>query len=145
MIHELKFEVKRQTAQPIAQIMSELLQGISAETILCPIPTAPSRIRERGFDHTKLITTHLSEYSGLEQKQFLGRKTNARQVGSSRSDRFKHMEQEFYTKNAEQLKGRNVLLVDDVFTTGATLSGASRVLKSAGAKSVSAIVFAQKV
>jgi ComF family protein len=144
LIKSLKFEVKRQSAQPIARLMVELLPAI-ADVVLCPLPTAPARIRSRGFDHTKLIAKYLAEYSNLEQKIYLGRKSNVRQLGSTRSKRLEQMENEFFVKSGAELTGKSILLVDDVVTTGASLSAAAKVLKKAGAKRVTAIVFAQKL
>ena len=125
--------------------MLEVLTGIPEGTIVCPLPTAPSRIRERVFDHTMLLTKQIAKHTGLEYKALLGRKTNVRQLGSIRTERLEQMEQEFYAKNLEMIEGRNILLIDDVVTTGASLSGAASVLKKAGAKSVRAVVFAQKL
>ena len=125
--------------------MLEVLTGIPEGTIVCPLPIAPSRIRERGFDHTMLLTKQIAKHTGLEYKALLGRKTNVRQLGSTRTERLEQMEQEFYAKNLEMIEGRNILLIDDVVTTGASLSEAASVLKKAGAKSVRAVVFAQKL
>jgi ComF family protein len=143
----MKFDCKRQAAEPIAQIMTELLQNLPTQIkyILTPLPTASSRIRQRGFDHSQLITKYLAKYLELKPQSLLGRKSNVRQLGSSRSKRFEQTEQEFYIKDNKFIKDSTILLVDDVVTTGASLSGAARVLLNAGAKQVHAIVFAQKM
>lgn len=147
LLRSLKFELMRQAVDPISQIMMEALENkkLPDSLILCPLPTAPSRIRERGFDHTKLITNKISSSLGIKNESLLKRKTNVRQLGSSRSQRIAQMSQEFYVNNPEKIEGRTILLVDDVMTTGASLSSASKVLKMAGAKRVYALVFAQKV
>lgn len=144
LIKSLKFEVKRQSARPIARLMAELIPD-GDDIVLCPLPTASARIRARGFDHTKLITKYFAEYSGLEKKEYLGRKSNVRQLGSTRSQRLEQMENEFYVRPGQQVAGKNILLVDDVVTTGASLSAAAKTLKKSGAKRVTAIVFAQKI
>lgn len=144
LIKSLKFDAKRQAARPIAGLMAEMLP-VDGDSVLCPLPTAPARIRARGFDHTKLITKYLSDYSGLQRKEYLSRKSNTRQLGSTRSQRLKQMENEFFVKSGQQIADKNILLVDDVVTTGASLSAAAKELKRAGAKRVTAIVFAQKI
>ncbi len=144
LIKSLKFEVNRQSASSIAKLMAELLPANDGY-VLCPLPTAPARIRSRGFDHTKLITKYLAGYSGLEKRNYLRRKSNVRQLGSTRSQRLEQMENEFFVKSGLQVMDKNILLVDDVVTTGASLAAAAKVLKRAGAKRVSAIVFAQKI
>jgi ComF family protein len=143
----MKFDCKRQATEPVAQIMSELLQNIPTQLdyVVTSLSTASSRIRQRGFDHSELITKHIAKELGVKAQSLLGRKTNVRQLGSNRTKRFNQMEQEFYTKNKNLIQGKTILLVDDVVTTGASLSGAARVLLNAGAKQVHAIVFAQKM
>jgi competence protein ComFC len=147
LIHAMKFDCKRQAAEPIAQIMSEVLKSYSNDTnyLLTPLPTASSRIRQRGFDHSKLIAQSMAKELGTESQSLLGRFSNVRQLGSNRTKRFQQMEQEFYTINDELIKDKTILLVDDVVTTGASLSGAAKVLLNAGAKQVRAVVFAQKI
>ena len=56
LVHAYKFDVKRQAVESIAQIMSQSLPYIRDKSILlCPMPTAPARIRQRGFDHARLL------------------------------------------------------------------------------------------
>jgi ComF family protein len=145
LIRSLKFDSKRQAAEPIARMMAEILPKTMQDFVLCPLPTAPSRIRERGFDHTKLIAKDLSFYTGIKYTALLGRKSNVRQLGASRSQRLVQMKEEFFAKDVQTIVGKNVLLVDDVVTTGASVSAAAKTLKKAGAKRVIAIVFAQKL
>jgi len=145
LIRELKFNSKRQSAQPIARMMTDLLPEASENMVICPLPTAPVRIRQRGFDHTKQISKHITEYSSMNIGYFLGRKSNVRQLGSSRAQRLEQMQNEFFVNPKTDVAGKSILLVDDVVTTGASLSAAAKTLKKAGAKRVTAIVFAQKI
>ena len=144
LIHELKFQHRRQASHAVSICMSQVPTLQAQGYILCPIPTSPERIRERGFDHCKLICKQLSTLLGTEGIKFLERSTNVRQVGSSRAERFRQMEMEFKLSQQRTVKGRKILLVDDVMTSGATVASAARILKKAGAKEVSAIVFARK-
>lgn len=142
LLKEFKFSYKRQNAVAIAKMMAKSTDKISG-FVLCPIPTAPSRIRMRGFDHAKLIAKRLSKETGLHTDYVLKRKSNARQLGSSRKQRIEHMQNEFYVKKG--LDGQKVIIVDDVMTSGATLAAASRILKEAGASEVRAVIFARQV
>lgn len=144
LVKSLKFKFRRQASESISTMMAGLVVDADRNYIICPVPTAPSRIRQRGFDHAVLISKILSNKLSLPHQKLLARNSNTRQLGSSRKDRFEHMLNEFSVTNNQKLKGYSILLVDDVMTTGATLAAAAKTLKKAGAKSVSAIVFAQK-
>lgn len=144
LIKELKFNYKRQASESISRIMTNVISEVDPDLVVCPIPTAPSRIRKRGFDHCALISKELAKNLNLKQIKFLKRHSNVRQLGSSRRDRFEHMKSEFEVVKVGDLKDRNIMLVDDVMTTGATLGAAAKALRSSGAKSVSAVIFAQK-
>jgi len=137
-----KLDMKR----PVAGVLTELLTDIEVaypdDAVLCHVPTAPRRIRSRGFDHAKLLAKHYADVCGLPHVGLLARRSNNRQLGSSRDERFQHMLEEFYVPDAALVNGKTVVLLDDVTTTGATLAGAAKVLKAAGAKRVYAVVFA---
>lgn len=144
LVAEVKFAYRRQGTTSMVSSMKRFQPFLPQRAILCPIPTAPARIRERGFDHAKMLAKQLSN-ADHPMQVFLRRKTNARQVGATRRARFEHMLYEFEVVHPEKVKGQHVVLVDDVMTTGATLAAAARVLRQAGAKSVKALVFARGV
>lgn len=145
LVKELKFMLHRDAAQTMAGLMARALpETVDSTWLLCPVPTAPKRIRERGFDHIAEIMKHLSRILPHEEAACLVRTSNVRQLGATRHQRIQQMQHEFsIAKNAE-VKGKKVLLVDDVVTTGASIAAASRTLRDAGAIRVSALVFAQK-
>lgn len=144
LVHDFKFERKQAAAGPISSMMKEALPYIDAEVIVTHIPTATSRVRKRGYDHAELIARALAGQLGLQHETLLYRITQTRQVGSRRTERIKQMEQAFVCKDAQKVAKRQILLVDDLTTTGATLEAAARCLKTQGARAVSAAVFAQK-
>lgn len=113
--------------------------------LIVPIPTATQRIRQRSFDHAKLLSRQLARNLKLETANALRRIGQSRQLGSRRSDRLVQTKDNYVVKDPRRIQGRNILLVDDVVTTGATLQAASQALKSAGAKSVDALVFAKRL
>lgn len=145
IIKEFKFNGKRAVAKELAHHMSS--SGTkNNNTILVHIPTATARIRERGYDHAKLLAAALAKESGLIHLPLLARTSQQRQVGSGRTERFKNISGVFrISGTAKDVEGAHILLVDDVVTTGATLAEAARVLRAAGAQRVDATVFAQTV
>ena len=130
--------------------MRQVSIAVDGDIILCPIPTASSRRRGRGFDHAKLLMhtywRKLPAYLQLSGRpqQLLTRQSNTRQLGASRPQRIEQMQDEFALKPRADVDGKTVLLIDDVVTTGATLASAAKTLKNAGAKRVYALVYAQK-
>lgn len=77
----------------------------------------------------------------MEFKKVLIRQVHSRQVGKSRTERLKNTKGNFVV--AQNVKGLDLLLIDDVITTGATISECASVLKEAGAKSVTALAIAK--
>lgn len=144
LIHDFKFERKRAASEPIARLMKQSLPFFGPKTIITHIPTATRRVRKRGYDHAELIALELSNQLSLTRRKLLYRTTQTRQVGSKRDQRIQQMKQAFVCANREITFGSSILLVDDLATTGATLGAAALCLKQAGAKSISAVVFAQK-
>lgn len=146
LLRAYKFSVQRPAAKPIAVMINEIITSHDFTGFsICSLPTAPARIRERGFDHTRLLAHELSRLMKLKTNPVLSRVSNVRQLGATRTERLQQMDHEFFIEKPFAVKGKTFLLLDDVMTTGASISAASRVLKKAGARDVYAVVFAQKL
>lgn len=144
LIRGFKFERQLEAADVIAEFINQTLPFLPPNMIICHVPTITSHVRQRGYDHAKLIAARLAKTMDRKHLALLSRTDQLRQVGSKRSNRLKQLENSFQTTNPELIVGAEILLIDDVMTTGGTLAAASRQLYSKGAKSVSAAVFAQK-
>ncbi len=143
MIRKLKFERSRAAASFIAAMLDETLPYFSNEVVVTYVPTASKRIRLRGYDHAKLIAEQFARRRGVTCASLLIRHGHSRQVRATKSARAAQAAQS-YTAKHTKTPHKSVLLIDDILTTGATLEAASRVLKKAGVKHISAAVFAQK-
>lgn len=142
LVRVYKFERAKAAHGVIASLLDEFLPLLPPETIVTYVPTTTSRVRQRGYDQSRLIARSLAYKRGLLFDDILLRASNTRQVGSGRKDRFAQLEGAFEIKQISKVNNQRILLVDDVLTTGATLESASKVLSEAGAKVIDAIVFA---
>lgn len=132
-----KFERVKSAYLMIADLLSDAIPELPANTIIIPIPTTPSRIRERGYDHMLLICKRLAKLRNLTCQQLIVRKTNTKQRQSSAKTRISQAKQAFEINGNSNINpGTNYLLVDDVITTGATIKYAAKTLRDAGAKHV---------
>lgn len=144
LVHDFKFARKQTAAEPISRLMDQTLPFLPANTIVVHVPTATTRVRARGYDHAMLVARALARQRGLLHVAALARHGQARQVGATREQRLSQLSDAFWVARPEVVRGASVLLVDDLVTTGGSLEAAARCLREAGAKTVSAVVFAQK-
>ena len=91
--------------------------------LILPVPLYPSRRRKRGYNQSDYICQGISNATGITwDPSILGRSINTRtQTKKERSQRWKNMKDAFFVRKSESLESKNVLLVDDVVTTGATM------------------------
>ena len=142
LIDDYKFERMKAAHRPLADLLAARLPELPSNTIIVPIPTVNSHIRQRGYDHTLLIAKQLAKMKKLQMMQPLERITSAKQRGATRQQRIKQAQQAFGLRHDVQPE-RSYLLIDDVVTTGATLKYAAKLLKDAGAMDVWVAVVAR--
>lgn len=118
---------------------------LKSKTIIAAVPLYSSKQRERGFNQAELIASRLSDALGLPIESPLNKvKKTKNQAGlKDNEERVKNVSGCFKAKNAEKIAGKNVILVDDVFTSGATINEAVKILKENGAKKIIAFVLAK--
>jgi ComF family protein len=112
--------------------------------IIVPVPLHPTRLRERGFNQAGLLTELLSTRISIRCKRVLKRiRYTTTQTALDRAERIENLHNAFRLRKNADVRGLHVLLIDDVLTTGSTLSECARVLKRAGAISVYAATAAR--
>lgn len=120
----------------------ELAWFLNEKPTVVPVPLHPKRLKMRGFNQAELIGNALAKIYNLSCKNLLSRiKDTHQQVGRIRIDRLQNMQDAFQV-NFQQVP-QNVLLIDDVWTTGATLSECCATLKKSGVKKVWGLVLAR--
>lgn len=141
LVKKLKFDRAAAVANILADVMASTLPALPSSTVITYIPTANSRVRQRGYDQARLIARQVAKQKGLPFKLLLKRSGKTRQVGADRTQRHTQLQDAF---TATKQLPNSILLVDDVLTTGATIEAAAKALKKAGATEVNAALFAHK-
>jgi predicted amidophosphoribosyltransferase len=130
---------------PVAGLMADRIHWLAPAHVLSgtlvPVPPAPSRLRRRGFDPAGELAASLAEQISIPLEQCLVRRGGRRQVGRRRAERVGQPPR----IHASATAPRSVVLVDDVLTTGATLTACAQALRAAGAARVVAITFARRL
>jgi predicted amidophosphoribosyltransferase len=130
---------------PVADLMADRIHWLAPAHMLSgamvPVPAAPSRLRRRGFDPAGELAGALSERLQAPLDPCLVRRGGDRQVGRRRAQRLGRPPRIL----ARGPVPRSVILIDDVLTTGATLSACAKALRAAGAVRVVALTFARRL
>ena len=112
-------------------------------SVLCPIPARASSKRKRGFDHIATIVQELSELSGIPSCSLLGTFEGGDQRNLDAKQRLKNMEHSFYLDSSIGKIPEQIILIDDVITTGSTLYAAAKILRKEGATHIFAATLAR--
>ena len=156
IVWEIKYHNNKNLAEKVAVHMHDILiEEISEDIlfknvtkpILVPIPMSKQRKRIRGFNQALLLARCIykidpSMYKKISNSLSYKRKYIPQTTIKHRKKRMENMEDCFYIKNPKEIEGQNIIIVDDVSTTGATIKEARRVLKESGAKHIRAITIA---
>jgi ComF family protein len=140
-VHILKFERAAAAAADIAASIAAQLPRRN-DWLVTHVPTAPARVRQRGYDQSRLVARLVAARIAAPYSPLLARRTAVRQVGATRARRQQQMQHAFRPLRVHTFQQKHILLIDDVLTTGSTIAAAAAVLQAAGAAQVSAAVFA---
>ena len=136
VIKEFKFHNMPWLADALAKEMLPLLQN--GYDLLIPVPLHGNRLQERGYNQSELLTRALSRYSGMPWQCSLKRvRDTPHQTGLDRTERLQNLRDAFALNcDTSSIKGKRIILIDDVLTTGTTLRSCAQVLYHHGAKEI---------
>ena len=148
VIHQFKYNRQIHLRHLVARWLRAALDDDRLRSrqfdIMVPVPLHPARQRERGFNQASLLAELLSAQISIPSRAILKRvRYTTTQTALARSERMENLHNAFRLRKNADVRGLRVLLIDDVLTTGSTLSECARVLKRAGATSVHAATAAR--
>lgn len=138
LIDRFKFERVRGAYVPLADLLDSTLPHLPPEVTVVPVPTISPHIRVRGYDQTRLVAQRFARQRNLAYAPWLRRATSTVQRGAGRQQRYRQAKEAFAAPSAQGI----CLVIDDITTTGATLTAAAQTLLDAGASEVWVAVIA---
>ncbi len=147
LIHLLKYEQVRPAADALGRVLAQTIAALEPlfggdQILVVPVPLHARKRRQRGFNQTELIARAALKLKPagkrleLDARVLERRRETQSQTGLTRHQRRENMRGAFAVVKPERVVGQEVLLVDDVFTTGTTVSECARILRRAGAAKV---------
>lgn len=144
LIHLFKYGKVESLAKPLSRLLARSLPQNESFDCIIAMPMHWRKHWERGFNQAELLARPIARRYGLKLSSNLRRARYTKsQAGLTEPQRRENLRGSFRLRRPEEISGRRILLVDDVFTTGATLRAAAVALKSAGAARVSALTLAR--
>ena len=138
LVQDLKYHSARAAAPAIAELLDDLLPNIENSAAVIPLPTIPKHIRARALDHTLIIAKHFSKLRpDIHIEPALIRAKNTVQVGSDSKTRRLQANQAYsISPNFKPDSNTTYILLDDVWTTGASMQSAYQKLRQVGTKNI---------
>ena len=149
LVHLLKYDGMQPIAGRLGVLLAECLEPLAGSMprrmVVIPVPMHPVKQRQRGFNHAELLArAAIAELRKRDPQRVLQLETNllkrvrvtVSQSGLTTHQRRQNLRGAFFAPRTAALAGQDVLLIDDIYTSGATARACSRVLRNAGARSV---------
>jgi len=147
-IIEFKQSRYKHIGEVFADIVLDFYEKLNLKVdIVIPVPIHENRYRDRGFNQSQILASKIDDvYSGLVDNNVLKRiKDTPHQTGLSRNNRQENLNKAFEVIDKKKIKGKKILLIDDIYTTGSTLDECTTTLLKAGAKSVVSLCLARGI
>jgi len=150
-IHRFKFKKRKILADPLGILLIKYLShnpmlDMNEFELIIPVPLHKKRLRERGFNQAELLARVIGRYYELPVVSALERVKNTKaQFDLPREERFSNISGAFKVADPRSVYNKRILLLDDIYTTGATIAECSRALKIAGARRVEVLTLSRAV
>ena len=149
LVHALKYQGADYVAPYMGALMAQRFSAfaqLADVNLVVPVPLYNARLKKRGYNQSELLARFFCKETGLalDVTSLVRLRDTCSQTKLGRQARVENMAGAFGVKNPAVLKGKIILLIDDVATTGATLEACAQVLRRAGAKRVLAYTFARE-
>lgn len=143
----LKYQGKVTLAPPLSRLLIQHLPLLPPVDMIMPVPLHAQRIREREFNQSALLAKPLSHHLGvpLILGQLIRNRPTVPQTSLAKKERLRNLRRAFAAPQPEKIRGKTILLVDDVMTTGTTLHECARTLLRAGSGQVYGLTLARMV
>lgn len=137
-IQLFKYHGKVRLARALGDLMAIAAEPLPDADLLMPVPLHPSRLREREFNQSLLLADQMNRRLRLplSYTNLVRHRQTAPQTNLSRVERRKNLRRAFAVVRPDEIAGRRILLVDDVYTTGTTVNECAKALRRAGAADV---------
>ena len=142
LVGDFKYNGERASARVIAKLLDATIPPLTNDVIITAIPTAPPHVRQRGFDHAELIARWFAKMRRRKFAKLLRRETNQSQHDLGARDRRILAAKMFSSRETAPAR---ILLIDDIWTTGATTTAAAKLLRKSGAREVDLAIVARQV
>lgn len=145
-VHSFKYEGERARARHLGDLLPPLLPAGANVDAVIPVPLHPKRLRQRGFNQAALLAERLAEsHGGIPVVEIERRGSVTPQVGLSADQRSANVAGAFVVPDPRGLAGLDIVLIDDVVTTTATMTACARAIADAGAASIRCLSVARAV
>ncbi|OGY41780.1 MAG: hypothetical protein A2Y82_02820 [Candidatus Buchananbacteria bacterium RBG_13_36_9] len=155
LIHGLKYQYLEEISTHLANLVIKYLEDYNIfkqfditneNSVVVGVPLHKKRLLSRGFNQSDLIAQEIAKYFKMPFVKLIDREKNTQtQIGLDRQDRQRNVENAFsLSNNYSNYKNKKIILIDDVVTTGSTLTECAKILQSAGLVDIYALVIAQR-
>jgi len=142
IVQAIKYEGSEDVARKLALLLAQA--SLPSFDLITFVPDTSKRRRERGYVAPQLIARELSRLTRKPYIELLTRTTHTPQVGAGREMRWRQVKGNFVSKHLALFEGKRILLIDDVITTGATVTECAKILKLDGSGPIFVVAIAKK-